>query len=431
MRELKIDLLSGGASLPYVDGFVPWNAGRAPTRIVQRRRKLQGASMGAGPKGGGQYTQQTNDAAQAAILALAQPMEQPLAPVTLAGANAALGSVSNILLNNVGLNTKLIIEISGTLGPAAAETLNRTPLGLANILSNVTLTDLNNVQRVNTTGWHLHLLATARNRGAFGAAFLNDGPSVIGSNYLVQNAPASIAANTAFRFFYEVPIAYHDTDLKGAIYAGVTSAQWRLQLTVNPNVVVASTATDATQACYRSTTAGNLGTLGPLTIQVYQCYWDQLPRSNGMPVLPALSLSYNYLLINTTNVVGAPGFDTTVFYPNFRTFLSTIFQFNNAGSLNAGTDVNYLAIQVANLTYLRKLDPFAVQLLTRLLIGDDFPAGHYYLDHRKKPIDTNQYGNTSFVVNPSVVNAGASLNLGLEMLAIQSQAINAGAFPSA
>jgi hypothetical protein len=61
---------------------------------------------------------------------------------------------------------------------------------------------------------------------------------------------------------------------------------------------------------------------------------------------------------------------------------------------------------------------------------DDFPAGHYYLDHRNKPIDTNQFGNTSLVVNPSLVNTGASLNLGYEMLAIQSQAINAGSFPS-
>jgi hypothetical protein len=393
---------------------------------------MQSPNMGSGAKtGGGKYTQQTNDQAQAAILALAQPMEQPLAPVTLGGANAALGAVSNILLNNVGLNTKIIVEISGTLGPAAAETLNRTPLGLANLLSNITLTDLNNVQRVNTTGWHLHLLASARNRGAFAAAFQNDGPSQIGSFYNVQNAPASINANTAFRFFYEIPLSYHDNDLKGAIYAGVTSAQWRLQLTVNPNVVVGSGAADATQACYKSTTGGNLGILGPLTIQVYQCYWDQLPRSNGIPVLPALSLSYNYLLINTTNVVGAAGFDSAIFYPNFRTFLSTICQYNNAGQLNVGTDINYLAIQVANLTYLRKLDPFAVQMMTRLIIGDDFPPGHYYLDHRKRPIETNQYGNTSFVLNPSLVNAGASINLAYEMLAIQSQAINAGGFPSA
>jgi hypothetical protein len=425
MRNVRCDLLSGGALV--------WQAtynGRAPDRVVNRARRRQGNGNGnGGGASGGQYTQKTNDDAQAIVLALAQPMQQPLAAVKLPGNNEAIGKTSVIVMNNVGLNTKIVIEVSGTLSQAAAETLNRTPLGMANFFSNITLTDLNNVQRVNTTGWHLWLLATARNKAAYGGAFVNDSPIQLGSNYLVQNAPAAITAAVPFRIFFEIPIAYHDYDLRGAIYAGVTSAQWRLQLTVNPNFVVSNTATDSTQAAYKSTTA-DLGILSNVTIQPYQVYLDQLPRSNGVPVLPAMSLSYNYLLINTTNLMGAAGFDTAIFYPNFRTFLSTIIQFNNAGSLALGTDVNYIAIQVANMTYLRKLDPFYVQLQTRNILLDDFPAGHYYLDHRNKPIDTNQFGNTSLVVNPSLVNSGASLNLGYEMLAIQSQAINAGSFPS-
>jgi P3 major capsid protein len=425
MRHLGRDLMSGGA-------FV-WHSsynGRAPDHVVNRARRRQGNGNGNGGNAtGGQYTQKTNDDAQAIVLALAQPMQQPLAAVRFPGNNQAIGQTSVIVMNNVGLNTKIIVEITGTIAQAAAETLNRTPLGLANFFSNITLTDLNNVQRVNTTGWHMYLVGTARNKAAYGAAFVNDAPVQIGSNYLVQNAPAAITTAAPFRFFYEIPIAYHDYDLRGAIYAGVTSAQWRLQLTINPNFVVPNTATDSTQAAYKSTTA-DLGILSNVVIQVYQNYLDQLPRSNGVPVLPAMSLSYNYLLINTTNLMGAAGFDTAIFYPNFRTFLSTIVQFNNAGALNLGTDINYLAIQVANMTYLRKLDPFYTQLQTRNILLDDFPAGHYYLDHRNKPIDTNQFGNTSLVVNPSLVNSGASLNLGYEMLAIQSQAINAGSFPS-
>jgi P3 major capsid protein len=424
MRNVRRDLYLGGAMIYTRDR----ETGRPPDHIANRARRRQNGN-GNGNGGNGQYTQQTNDNAQAVVLALAQPMQQPLAPVTFAGNNAAIGHTSVIVLNNVGLNTKLIVEVTGTLAQAAAETLTRTPLGMANFFSNITLTDLNNVQRVNTTGWHLWLVGTARNKAAYGSAFVNDAPIQLGSNYLVQDAPASVTTAAPFRVFFEVPIAYHDYDLRGAIYAGVTSAQWRLQLTVNPNFVVPSTATDSSQAAYKSSSA-DVGVLSNVTIQVYQCYLDQLPRSNGVPVLPAMSLSYNYLLINTTNLMGAPGFDTAIFYPNFRTFLSTVIQFNNAGSLNLGTDINYIAIQVANMTYLRKLDPFYVQLQTRNILLDDFPPGHYYLDHRNKPIDTNQFGNTSLVVNPSLVNSGASLNLGYEMLAIQSQAINAGSFPS-
>lgn len=421
MRMLKRDLFSGGAAI-YWHGR---ETGKAPAHVKNRMRH-----KAASGQGGGGYTQDTNDKAQAAVLALAQPMEQPLAPITFTGNNAAIGQTSVVLMNNVGLNRKILVEVTGTLSQAAAETLLRTPLGMANFFSNITLTDLNNVQRINTTGWHMYLLGSARNRGALGAAFVNDAPAQMGSTYNVMNSPAAITTAQQFRIVYEIPIAYHDWDLRGAIYAGVTSAQWRLALTVNPNLIVASNAADATQAAYKSSTVGNIGILSAVTIQVYQCYLDQLPRSGGQPVLPAISLSYNYLLINTTNQAGAAGFDTAIFYPNFRTFLSTIVQYDNAGSLNLGTDINYLAIQVANLTYLRKLDPFIIQWMTRNMIMDDFPPGHYYLDHRNKPIDTNQFGNTSLVLNPSLVNAGAAINLGYEMLAIQSQAINAGSFPA-
>ena len=355
MRNHRRDLYLGGATfsfreLPRARGFDRSNS------LAFFKRERQGNGNGGGGNGGG-YTQQTNDNAQAVVLALAQPMQQPLSPVRFTGNNAAIGQTSVIVLNNVGLNTKLIVEISGTVAQAAAETLTRTPLGAANFLSNITLTDLNNVQRINTTGWHMWLLGTARNKAAIGSAFVNDAPIQLGSNYLVQSMPASVTTAAPFRIFYEIPIAYHDYDLRGAIYAGVTSAQWRLQLTINPNLVVPLTAADSSQAVYKSSTA-DLGVISNVVVQVYQNYLDQLPRSNGVPVLPAMSLSYNYLIINTTNLMGAAGFDTAIFYPNFRTFLSTVIQFNNAGALNLGTDINYLAIQVANMTYLRKIDPF-------------------------------------------------------------------------
>jgi P3 major capsid protein len=425
MRSLKIDMLSGGAAYSWRGRETPQCGEiRRGNRAVRRR------AGGGGGGGGGQYTQQTNDAAQAAILAIAQPMQQPLAPIPYAANNSAIGQTAVVLMNNIGLNTKILVEVSGTIAQAAAETLTRTPLGMANFFSNITLTDLNNVQRINTTGWHLYLLGCARNKAPLGAAAVFDAPTQMGSTYNVMNSPASITAAVPFRIVYEIPIAYHDYDLRGAIYAGVTSAQWRLALTINPNLIVPSTTADSTQAAYKSSTAGNVGILSGVTIQVYQCYLDQLPRSNGVPVLPAMSLSYNYLLINTTNLMGAAGFDTAIFYPNFRTFLSTIVQYDNAGSLNLGTDLNYLAIQVANMTYLRKLDPYIVQWMTRNMLMTDFPPGHYYLDHRQKPVDTNQFGNTSLAINPSLVNAGAAVNLAYEMLAIQSQAINAGSFPS-
>jgi hypothetical protein len=390
----------------------------------RRRYKQNGAT--AAPK----YTNADNAKAEALVLAVARPMIQPTMAQALPGSNVAQGQTITFNLNNVGLQTKLTVEVTGTLTAAGAETLTRTAWGLANIFTQVVLTDLSNIQRINTTGLHLFALATLRNRGAFGASFLNDSPVKMGSNYQVNQGPNAINAGsgaTTFRMFFELPLAYHDNDLRGAIYSNVTNAQWRLQLTVNSNFIVGSGATDTLFACYQSTAATPASTLTAFNVQVYQHYLDQLPRgNNGQPIVPLFSLSWNYLLINTVSTGMVATQDFPVQYANFRTFLSTIAIFDNGGSFNAGTDVNYVAIQVANQTYLEKLDPFMASLRTRNMLGNDFPAATYVFDHRRWPIVTDQFGNTQFVLNASAVNASANVQMMYEMLSIQNQAINAG-----
>lgn len=391
----------------------------------RRRYKVQNG-VTAAPK----YTNADNAKAEALVLAVARPMIQPTMSQGLPGSNVAQGQTITFNLNNVGLQTKLTVEVTGTLTAAGAETLTKTAWGLANIFSQVVLTDLSNIQRINTTGLHLFALATLRNRSAFGASFLNDSPIRMGSNYQVNDGPNSINAGsgaTTFRMFFELPLAYHDNDLRGAIYSNVTNAQWRLQLTVNSNFIVGSGATDTLFACYQSTAATPASTLTAFNVQVYQHYLDQLPRgSNGQPIVPLFSLSWNYLLINTVSTGMVATQDFPVQYANFRTFLSTIAIYDNGGSFNAGSDVNYVAIQVANQTYLEKLDPYMSSLRTRNMIGNDYPPGTYVFDHRRWPIVTDQFGNTQFVLNASTVNASANVQMMYEMLSIQNQAINAG-----
>lgn len=393
-----------------------------------RRRYKAGSQNGAtaAPK----YTQKDNDQAQALVLAGARPMIQPTMSQTVPGSNTAQGQTITFNLNNVGLQTKLTVEITGSLACPAGETITATPWSLANLFSQVVLTDLSNIQRINTTGLHLFALASLRSRGAFGAAFVNDSPVKMGSNFSVIDGPASVnnAAGTVnFTMFFELPLAYHDNDLRGAIYSNVTNAQWRLQLTVNPNFFSGSGATDTLFSCYQSNQANPAATLTNFKIVVYQHYLDQLPRgSNGQPIVPLFSLSWNYLIINTVSTGMVATQDFPVQYANFRTFLSTIAIFDNGGTLNTGSDVNYVAIQVANQTYLERLDPLMSSLRTRQMLGDDYPAGTYVFDHRRWPIVTDQFGNTQFVLNASQVNAGANLQMMYEMLSIQNQAINAG-----
>lgn len=396
-------------------------------RASRRRFKVSpqnGAT--AAPK----YSQADNDKAQALVLAVARPMIQPTLAQNIAGSNTAQGQTISFNLNNVGLQTKITVEVQGTLTAAGAETLTRTPWGLANIFTQVVVTDLSNIQRINTTGLHLYALATLRNRSAYGATFLNDAPVAMGSNFLVNDGPAAMNAASGaqnFRMFFELPLAYHDQDLRGAIYANVTNAQWRLQLTINPNFIAGSGATDTLFNVYKSSAANPASTLTNFQVQVYQHYLDQLPRgSNNQPIVPLFSLSWNYLILNTVSTGMVATQDFPVQYANFRTFLSTIAIFDNGGTFNAGSDVNYVAIQVANQTYLERLDPFMATLKTRNMIGDDYPPGTYLFDHRRWPIVTDQFGNTQFVINASTVNANANVQMMYEMLSVQNQAINAG-----
>lgn len=407
------------------DGF---RRAKAPAHVVDRRRHKSGGQNGAtaAPK----YTQKDNDQAQALVLAVARPMIQPTMAAPIPGNNTAQGQTLTFNLNNVGLQTKITVKVTGNLTALAAETLTRTQWGLANIFSQVVLTDLSNIQRINTTGLHLYALASLRNRGAFGASFVNDAPVNMGSNFSVNDGPLSLNAGSGvlgFTMFFELPLAYHDNDLRGAIYSNVTNAQWRLQLTVNQNFIVGTGATDTLFNVYKANVAVPTSTLSAFNVIVYQHYLDQLPRGgNNQPIVPLFSLSWNYLLINTVSTGMVATQDFPVQYANFRTFLSTIAIFDNGGVLNNGNDVNYVAIQVANQTYLERLDPQMSSLRTRNMIGDDYPSGTYVFDHRRWPIVTDQFGNTQFVLNASVVNANANVQMMYEMLSIQNQAINAG-----
>jgi hypothetical protein len=370
----------------------------------------------------------SNLMARQLVLDKAIDMWQSISNQTLTG--TIPGQVINIPLRNVGLIKKLVVEISGTIAQAAAETLTRTTFGAQNVLSQVVLTDLSNQTRVNTTGWHLHMLATARRQMAYGAAFTSDTPTGIGANFGVMVMPTPVTTAQNFRMFYEIPLAYGDYDLRGGIYASVVNATMNLQLTVNPNFV-AATGTNPTQAVY-SSSAANVGALSNVRVQVYQNYLDQIPMGEKGPVLPLLDLSTAYLLNNTVVSGLVASQDNAIPYANFRNFMSTTVIYDNFGSASAiGADVNTWSIQSANYTNIIQYDPFVSALMTRNIINDDFPAAvarsTYYFDHRRKPVSTVQYGNMQLVANLAQVQASTSqLLVGYEALSLINQITQAG-----
>lgn len=375
-----------------------------------------------------QYNANDNAAARMAVINGAVNMIQPIATGSLSGTNLATNTVVNVPVRNVGLIKRLIIELTATVARSASETQTRTKYGPANLCSQIVFTDLANQTRIQTAGWHLFNVSTVsprRNKKAYGAAFTNDSPVNWASNFTVISCPSSFTTgNQTVRMFYEVPISYSDYDLRGAIWASVVNATMNLQFTLNPNFSVA-TATDATLAVFQSSTT-DLAVISALSYTVYQEYLDQLPQTKNGPVLPLFDLGTAYLLNNTLATGIAAGQDLAVPYANFRDFMSTFIIYDNGGTLNVGTDINYLAIQSANYTNIVRYDPIFGTLLSREIANDDPPAGTYYFDHRRKPINTVQYGNMQLIMNPITVGSNSQLLVGYEALALINQVAQAG-----
>jgi hypothetical protein len=328
-------------------------------------------------------------------------MIQPQNPIL--PASPAPGSVLTFTLRNVGLLKRVVLRIKATVTAGATTTQTLTKLGLANLVSNVTFFDLGGNTRINTTGWHLTAVASAKRRKVYGAAYTTDTPNGYGNNNnRVMYAPATIAANGSSEvdFQLEIPFCKNDTDLRGAIYADVTQATMTLQVTLNPNMFVSSTS-DPTLAVYQSGGA-DLAALSGLSVQLFQNYLDGLPRIGSVPILPNQDVGTAYLLNSTSSGLPVANQDNGAAFVNSRQYESVAFIYDNNGTLNVnGSDLNYVQLQSANFTNIINVDGRMISLMER----------NIYLSFRERPIDTNQFGNMQLVINPSAVGGSAAVFL--------------------
>lgn len=371
-----------------------------------------------------------NAQARALIAKQSVPMLQPIFSATV---NPATQNVYNIPLRYVGLVTGFLVELTGTVNNTdGAASLSLTTYNLANLLSQVQFNDLQNNVRINTTGWHLNAINSARSGRPFGSAMTTDTPIGYGSNWSVIKAtgfPIAHGGTGTFSMYYWVPLAYNPSafDLRGAMFANVVNATANLQLVFNPNATAIIASGDGTLAV----ATGAAGNINPINLTVYQAYLDQLPiDKNGQYILPQLDIGTIYELKNTTFTAMVVGNDFPIPYPNFRDFMSTCVLYDRNGTLSTGGDINYWSLQSANLTNIFKKSPFSVALSARGVIGDDFPSGLYYFDHRAKPISTIQYGNMALNLNASTVGSGAVAYVGWEDLAYQNAVTGAGSLPA-
>lgn len=392
--------------------------------------------------------QQQNLIARQAVIRQGVDMWLPIFSRTYSASNnQGPGTIENIPLRNVGLIKRLMIRI-GSQVTAGSQPLNLSLLGLPGFLSNVTLTDLSNQTRINTTGWHLFAVSTAKRRRLYGGTtakghITSSGTvgvplSISDTGYgnwhgiMQVDGGAPIAANgtTACGIIYEVPCSYTDHDLRGAIYANVTNATLNLQFTVNPQFFGTTGANTEQLGVFNSSDGS--GTLTSFNVTVYQNFLDQLPiAQQGGPVLPLLDLSTAYLLNNTSVSGVVAQQDNPIPFANFRDFMSFMFIYHDKvfvpGQLNGSAILNYIALQSANYTNIFKLDPQVQYLMSRLIIEDDFPYNMFYFDFRHRPISTIQYGNMEMIISPTTVTDNTTAFFaGFESLALINMITQAG-----
>jgi P3 major capsid protein len=327
--------------------------------------------------------------------------------------------IVSIPIQPVGLITKFFVEVVTTVtNPAGGSTLTRTGMGPWNSLSLLQYTDPNSNARIATPGWHLANVIMRRHRRIPGAAVTTDAPGGGGATSSPIACPATIAANAAgtVAAVYEVPLAFGRHSLKGAVFSGAVFATQSLQLTFNPSFAKA-TGTPLDAVYTGSGTGANAPTYST-AITVYQEYWDQFPLQLIPMLSPDLSTVYEIKQTSLASLIVSA--DNFVRFSNLRQFQSTVLAYDNGGTLNAGTDINYFSLQSANQTTEWKRSPRLQAYLTRNAYGDELPAGFYMFDFSEDPIVTAAEGNTVLSINPSSVSANAVLNIGWEDLGVSS-----------
>lgn len=332
--------------------------------------------------------------------------------------NPATNPVITLQPLYAGLIKGFWIHVTATIqNTSSSGTLTLSPYGLGNLFSQIIFTDPNSYQRINTDGFHLNLLNTVRFGTPVGSTkTLTNIEAGYISNMNNVVAPTTIASSTteAVSYWFYVPIAYSDTDLRGAVYGNILNSSMNLQLTINPNAVSSSTTLTPTAVYYGST-----GSVTSITIQAWQVYLNNLPpaqpslpanfNANGT-LVPALDVNTYYQLIKSyPQLQLSANSDSLIPYAPQRSYMSTFLAYINGDQLNSGTDINKIEIEAANLYTFLQGTPQFLALLVENKFNIDLPPAVYYLNRRHSPINTSAYGNMYIKFNPAVVNTGAQV----------------------
>lgn len=345
-----------------------------------------------------QQAMQQNIMLRQALLGSAPPMRKNLGSFTQGG---AIGGTTRIKLFNVGVTTRILLDVVATYDVATASVVP-SPKAPFNIMNRVKLTDFDGTDRINASGYQLFMLNTVRRRMQYG---YNNGSAAS-----VLSAPTSgagtVGVGRTMNFQMEIPLAFDPTaDLRGALLT--QTAVGEAWVNIDWNTVAVSASSDV-DAIFGSAT----GTVSNVAITVTAFQEYLLPQAIGGQVpLPTFDLMTVYefagALKSTDNI--AVGSEKLFNYPNVRSVIGSYFTFVNGGLMNAATtDISKFRLIANGNNVFKEYGPRDKLFEQRIymLDGSDTRNGSYFEPHRQKPIETALFGNIQFGITPSAVAAG-------------------------
>lgn len=300
---------------------------------------------------------------------------------TFGESSAPAGKTTRIKLYNVGVITKLRLVVTAvvTVGVANATLSPKAPY---NLISNIRVTDFEGTDRVNLSGYQLWQLQSARN--ATPAYLNNEATTKVNS---MPVTPVAQAANT-IKFYIEIPLAYDaERDLRGAILAQTAVGDMYLNITWN-SLIYANGNDDAVYNGAATTTAA----WSSATVELYQDYL--LPQNIGGNIpLPMADLMTVYELNGNLRIIDnlSSGQERLISYPNVRSVIGAYFNWMNNGIMSDAISRVRLIVNGNNILQEHTLD--SQQMIQRIAINSDLPAGTFFQLHRMRPIETAIYGN--------------------------------------
>lgn len=348
---------------------------------------------------------QQNFLARNNLLTTGIAMVKRLQPV-----QAGLGQQVKIPLNRMGIMTGVLLQftVPVTVATAAALISSRGPFNLAQTVS---YTDFSGTQRTRTNGYQLWLAQSFKQGDALTAISTANGVggSVPAMNYDtdILNVPTAVG-NGDLTFSLYVPMAYDpNSDLTGAVLTQTSVGEHYITLQLANSLQ----STDPWAAPYLDGTGTvSLQSGAQVTVEAYQMYIQ--PQNMSAENLPLLDLSTVYGFEGGYQLsanIGA-GQATFVNYPNNRSILSTLIDFENGSQFTTnGADLTQITLVANSNTNFKEMSPRFVRESMRNRMNSDAPSGAYYLDSRRQPILTQLYANVQAKLDvKSIVPGGVT-----------------------